>query len=146
MPSKSIKYIYRVIFWFESPDLFLQSSKVMSSIKSMLPSTARVTRNGTVQEVPTEDLVPGDIVSLTVGGKVPADCICFESQELKIDQSALTGEAIPVSVTTSSTSENHFESKNSLFMGTNVAEGVGRAVVTKTGGSTTMGNIARLGK
>lgn len=76
-----------------------QSERIMESFKKMLPSLVRVRRDGTVSEIESKELVPGDIMLLYEGDKIPADGRLIASNDLKVDLSSLTGESEPVSVT-----------------------------------------------
>jgi len=121
-----------------------QSSKVMESFAKMIPPKARVLRNGKVAEVDAVDLVIGDIVDIHGGDKTPADIRIFESHGLKVDNSSLTGESVPIAIRPETQNLNHMESKNLAFYSTNVVEGKGRGVIIKTGDDTVMGSIAGL--
>lgn len=108
-------------------------------------------------EVPTSQLVMGDIVDLNIGDKVPADMRLLHVDQLKVfvfkdnfffpanfsqvDKSMLTGESDPVTCTSESTDANYLESANLVFLGSNVVEGRGRGIVISTGNRTTMGKI-----
>jgi sodium/potassium-transporting ATPase subunit alpha len=121
-----------------------QSFKVMNSISKMLPNKTLVIRNGATQEIDLSKLVPGDLVQLNIGNKVPADCRIVTCQQLKVDNSILTGESEPITCTLQHTDTNYMETKNLLFMGTNILEGTGTGVVVATGNETVMGKISKL--
>ncbi|KAJ3357312.1 hypothetical protein GGF32_001106 [Allomyces javanicus] len=121
-----------------------QTSRIMASINSMLPLSASVLRNGTIVAVPVANLVPGDIVHLRAGQKVPGDLRLVEVTGLKLDNSILTGEAIPIHATVESTDDQFFETHNIALMGTLVTEGAGLGVVVTTGDRTLMGQVAKL--
>ncbi|KAJ3360016.1 hypothetical protein GGF32_008814 [Allomyces javanicus] len=121
-----------------------QTSRIMASINSMLPLSASVLREGTIVAVPVVNLVPGDIVHLRAGQKVPADLRLVEVTGLKLDNSILTGEAIPIHATVESTDDQFFETHNIALMGTLVTEGAGLGVVVTTGDRTLMGQVAKL--
>jgi sodium/potassium-transporting ATPase subunit alpha len=118
------------------------SSAVMKSITSMMSNTATVIRDGQTMQIPTVDLVPGDVIVLALGDRVPADVRILTVNGLKVDQSILTGESEPISLRTKCTSDNYLESKNVTFCGASVVEGSGTALVVATGNSTIMGSIA----
>ena len=114
----------------------------------MAAATTKVLRDGKVCEIPSEDLTVGDVVLLEAGDAVPADGRIFESASLKIEESALTGESVPV---------NKFikaiglegqkdvplgDRKNMMYMGSTVVYGRGKAVITSIGMDTEMGKIA----
>jgi len=123
------------------------AEKAIEALKEYTPDEAKVIRNGVVSKIPSEDLVPGDIVSLASGDKVPADCRLVEvsSSSFKVDQSILTGESIAVSKDSDVVLEDEKAIKqdqiNILFSGTTVANGKGHAVVVKTGSNTAIGDI-----
>jgi Ca2+-transporting ATPase len=129
---------------------YLQESraeKALAALKQMATPTVRVQRNGRGQEVPAQDLVPGDIVLLEAGDQVPADGRLVESANLQVRESALTGEAQGVNkqaqiVLAADTSLA--DRKNLVFQGTEVVQGRGRAVITHTGMATELGRIATL--
>jgi sodium/potassium-transporting ATPase subunit alpha len=120
------------------------SSKVMKSIKNMMPSTAIVIRNGVERKVPVQELVVGDLVHLTYGTKVPADIRLIESHDLKFDKSMLTGESEAIEGTVECTSDRYLESKNMAFMTTLVTNGQGCGIVVAVGDQTIIGSIASL--
>jgi P-type Mg2+ transporter len=107
-----------------------------------------VVRDGAETQVPAEDVVPGDIVALSAGGTVPADCLLLESRELFVDESALTGETFPVEKEPGAAAADAplARREGALFMGTHVVSGTGRALVACTGRDTQFGAIsARIG-
>jgi sodium/potassium-transporting ATPase subunit alpha len=116
----------------------------MKSIKNMMPSNAYVIREGKEISISTEDIVVGDIVKLTYGNKVPADCRIIETKGLKFDKSMLTGESEPIEGSIECTDEKYIESKNIAYMTTLVTNGQGRGLVLATGDNTMMGKIADL--
>jgi len=123
------------------------AEKAIEALKEYTPDEAKVIRNGVVSKVPSEDLVPGDIISLASGDKVPADCRLVEvsSSSFKVDQSILTGESIAVSkeadIVIKDVKAIKQDQINILFSGTTVAIGKGHAVVVKTGSNTAIGDI-----
>ncbi len=121
-----------------------QSLKVMNSIGKMLPATCRVLRDGAPTEVRLNTLVVGDIVLLENGNRVPADLRLIQNQQLKVDNSILTGETEPISCTIECTNAIYVESKNILFMGTSIVEGTGTGVVVSKGNDTMMGKISKM--
>jgi sodium/potassium-transporting ATPase subunit alpha len=118
------------------------SSAVMKSIQKLMSAYSTVVRDGTPQQVPSAELVPGDVVNLALGDRVPADLRIISSAGLRVDQSILTGESEPVPLRTKCTSDNYLESKNITFCGASVVEGSGSGIVVATGNSTMMGSIA----
>ncbi|PIV21927.1 MAG: ATPase, partial [Deltaproteobacteria bacterium CG03_land_8_20_14_0_80_45_14] len=128
---------------------YFQEYKAETSVralKSMVVPRARVVREGKEKEIPSEDLVPGDIVLLASGGKVPADLRLFKTTELKIEEAALTGESVPVEKRPRPIQEENLtpgDQTNMAFMGTIVVNGRGRGIVVETGSKTVLGQIAR---
>lgn len=128
---------------------YLQESKAERSIralKNMMVLRSRVIREGREIEVNSETLVPGDIVLLESGNKVPADLRLFQVLEARIDESILTGESLPVEKTASPLTEKNLtpgDQRNMAFLGTAVLSGRARGVVVATGGATILGSIAK---
>jgi Ca2+-transporting ATPase len=128
---------------------FIQENKAETSVralKSMVVSRARVLREGKEKEVLTEDLVPGDVVLLTSGIRVPADVRLIHTIELKAEEAALTGESIPVEKVTKPIPDENLtpgDQKNMAFMGTIIVSGRGRGIVVETGARSVLGQIAR---
>lgn len=128
---------------------YIQEFKAETSVralKRMVVPKARVVREGKEKEVASESLVPGDIVLLVSGDKVPADLRLVKTTELKIEEAALTGESLPVEKKPQPIQEDDLtpgDQKNMAFMGTIVVNGRGRGVVVETGGRTVLGQIAR---
>jgi Ca2+-transporting ATPase len=128
----------------------IQEKKAESSLealKELAAPLSRVLRDGAVTEVNTRDLVPGDIVILETGGLVPADIRLTEAVNLKIQESSLTGESVPVNKITRTLEGEHIalgDRKNMAFSSGMVTYGRGRGVVVATGMSTEMGKIATM--
>ena len=125
-----------------------KAEKAIEALQKMAAATTKVLRDGKGCEIPSEDLTVGDVVLLEAGDAVPADGRIFESASLKIEESALTGESVPV---------NKFikaiglegqkdvplgDRKNMMYMGSTVVYGRGKAVITSIGMDTEMGKIA----
>ncbi|HOO47892.1 MAG TPA: HAD-IC family P-type ATPase, partial [Candidatus Paceibacterota bacterium] len=123
-----------------------KSSKALNKLKKVLSLKAIVLREGQIKEIQAEDLVPGDIIFLRPGDKVPADGRLIEVQELKINESALTGEWLPAekeqAVLPAETSLA--DRDNMVYMGTIVDAGKGKAIVIGTGLKTEIGQITNL--
>jgi P-type Ca2+ transporter type 2C len=122
-----------------------KAQKALESLKKMTAPKVRVVRNGAVIIAESEEVVPGDMLSLEEGDKVPADARVIETVALEIDESMLTGETVPVRKDTEAVSDTKAQladRTNMVFMGTIVTRGRGCAAVTSTGMSTEMGNIA----
>ncbi|BGP00420.1 hypothetical protein RTG_02055 [Rhodotorula toruloides ATCC 204091] len=121
------------------------AQKVMDSIMSLLPENAVVLRDGQPREIPSSDLVVGDVVLLSTGQKVPADMrIIKASNDLKFDRAVLTGESEEVAGTVTTDEQNFLEARNIALLGTHVCNGTATAVVVLTGASTVMGRINML--
>ncbi|KAL7932569.1 hypothetical protein V8C35DRAFT_307459 [Trichoderma chlorosporum] len=119
------------------------TSRTMKSITDLLPSDALVMRDGQVMKLRATELVSGDIVSLQIGNKVPADMrIIGHSGDLRFDRAVLTGESDEVEGSIDQTDENFLESRNIALMGTLVVNGSGTGVVVLTGPRSVMGRIA----
>ncbi|KAJ8122867.1 hypothetical protein ONZ43_g1046 [Nemania bipapillata] len=100
------------------------SSRVMSSIKSMLPEDCIVIRNSTQTSLPASELVPGDIVSIKAGNKLPADVRFLQvSSDAKLDRSILTGESVPLAASVDSTDNNYLETRCIGMQGTHCVSG-----------------------
>ncbi|MGD2037070.1 MAG: cation-transporting P-type ATPase, partial [Desulfobacterales bacterium] len=124
----------------------LRATRSMEALQRMSRVTARVRRRGEKSRVPSEKLVPGDIVEVEGGDMVPADIRLIEASRLKADESALTGESVPVEkqIEAVKPETSLAERNNMLFKGTAVVAGSGRGVVTATGMHTELGRIASL--
>jgi Ca2+-transporting ATPase len=128
---------------------FAQENKAngsISKLKKIVKYKARVVRDGHEIQIDAEDLVPGDIVFVESGNKVPADCRILESKNLQVTEAALTGESVPSSKNNKilKIGTSLADRDNMLFMGTLVVRGKARAVVCKTGSQTEIGHIALL--
>lgn len=121
----------------------LRTEKTLEKLKNLLKPKAKVLREGEVLEIDSENLVPGDVVFIEEGDVVLADLRIFEDDNLKIDESILTGESLPVEKETEILPEDTpiQERKNIAYMGTSVVEGKGRGVVFVTGLNTYLGSI-----
>ncbi len=112
-----------------------QAQQTYTALKGLLKPTTTVIRAGSRQEVEVWELVPGDVVLLNSGEKVPADGQIVESTKLAADEAILTGESEPVS-------KSEAASHNMVFMGTTIVTGRGTMLVSKIGSSTELGKIA----
>ncbi|MHB1315969.1 MAG: cation-translocating P-type ATPase [Christensenellales bacterium] len=129
-------------FWQE-----FRAEKATEALQQMLPSYARVLRDGEEQRIMAEDLVPGDVILLSEGDRISADGRLVEDNDLRTNQSTLTGESHPVRKTKEAvlrTDLGKAERPNLVFAGTTVAAGSGKAVIFATGMSTEFGKIAGL--
>jgi len=118
----------------------------IAALQEYSANEATVTRNGTVRRVKAEELVPGDIVTVAVGDRIPADCrlLSVQSNSFAVDQAILTGESEPVSKDTGIVKDAEAvkqDQVNMLFSGTTVVTGHAVAVVVLTGSSTAIGDI-----
>ncbi|KAJ5950048.1 hypothetical protein N7454_001632 [Penicillium verhagenii] len=121
------------------------SSRVMASITAMLPESCTVLRGGARVEMSATDLVPGDVLIIKAGNKIPADVRFAEvSHDLSVNRSVVTGESNPVKGSTESTSDNYLETKCIGLQGTHCATGSALGIVVATGDSTVFGRIAKL--
>ncbi|CAK9806881.1 Sodium/potassium-transporting ATPase subunit alpha [Anthophora quadrimaculata] len=121
-----------------------KNTKVMESFKKMVPTFATVIRNSTKLRVATEDLVPGDLVEIKNGDKIPADIRIIESRELRVENSSITGESEPVVRTNYPTDDNPLETSNIAFFSSFAVDGEGRGIVIATGDQTMIGRLAGL--
>lgn len=122
-----------------------RSEKTLEALKELVPPRCKALRDGTVVDMLAKELVPGDIVIVDVGDRVPADARLIEAVDLEVDESNLTGENAPVAKITNSIADSHLhpvaERKNVIYMGTLVRAGRGRAVVVGTGSRTEFGQV-----
>jgi cation-transporting ATPase F len=128
---------------------FIQESKAeaeLDALRSLVRTSARVVRDGRTDPVPSETLVPGDLVVLEAGDKVPADIRLLAVTELHADESALTGESVPVvkDEVALPIDTPVADRRNMLYSGTLVATGTGTGIVVATGSQTELGEIHRL--
>lgn len=125
-----------------------KAEKAIEALQKMAAATTKVLRDGKVCEIPSEDLTVGDVVLLEAGDAVPADGRIFESASLKIEESALTGESVPVNKFIKAIGLDGQKDvplgdrKNMMYMGSTVVYGRGKAVITSIGMDTEMGKIA----
>jgi len=123
-----------------------RSEKALEALKKMTAPTAMALRDGKEVKVQTSELVPGDIVLLYTGDKIPADSRLLESFNLKVDEASLTGESSPVTKDVTPLPEETpiNDRRDIVFTGTVVVYGRGKAVVTSTGMTTEFGKIAKM--
>lgn len=119
-----------------------RAEQAVEALKKMISPKLIVLRDGEPQSIDTQFLVPGDVINLEAGERVPADCRILSSYSLEVDEAVLTGESNPVQKIDSKLPLDATEKTNILFMGTIVSRGRGTAVVTETGMSTIFGGIA----
>ncbi|MFC1750762.1 cation-translocating P-type ATPase [Pseudomonadota bacterium] len=124
-----------------------KAEKAIEALRKLIAPHARVIRNGKEQEIDAKLLVPGDILILDEGASITADALLIEANELQAQESALTGESVPVHKFAKESSESEttgIDRENMVYMGTNVTHGAGQAIVISIGMQTQMGRIAEL--
>lgn len=130
-------------FWQE-----FRSNNAAEKLKSLVKTTATVIRKDTGRmELDIKELVPGDIISLSAGDMMPADCRIIQSKDLFVSQSILTGEALPVEkreqAIPNAFGRSPLELENICFMGTNIESGTATAIIVTTGSDTYFGSIGK---
>lgn len=124
-----------------------RAEKAMEALKSMVASQTRVLREGKLIDIPTTDLVPGDVVTLEAGNIIPADIRFFETHQIKVDESTFTGESHNVEKTLEELPEKDYalgDRVNMGFKGTFITNGRALAYVVATGMNTELGRIAKM--
>jgi len=141
-----------------------RTEKTLEALKNLAAPSAKVIREGKIQSITAENIVPGDIILLEAGDRVPADAILIEANNVSADESLLTGESIPVEKKADKKKMKSFElddvqnanmnldlknvdledNSNHVYMGTNITSGRAKAVVISTGMKTEMGKIAHM--
>jgi len=121
-----------------------RAERALEALKKLTAPTARVLRNGKEITIPSKEVVPGDIIFLEAGDRVPADARLIMNASLKLDEAPLTGESTPVEkeLLTVDINTAVADRKNMVFMGTHTVFGRGMAIVTETGMNTEFGKIA----
>jgi len=124
----------------------LQARNSMKALEEMDTSVSKVWRDSALKEIPSERIVPGDVLELEAGDIVMADARLIEVNQLEIDESALTGESLPVekNIETIENDVSLADKINLIFKGTSVVKGNARAIVTGTGLRTELGKITRM--
>ncbi|MEA4811686.1 MAG: HAD-IC family P-type ATPase [Anaerolineaceae bacterium] len=137
------------IFFFVILGTFLnvyqefKANDAADKLKTFLVKTITVVRDGQSLNIPTEELVPGDVIKLESGDIVPADAVIMQSLNLMVDETTFTGESIPVTKTASATPENESDPQHLLLQGVNLISGNALAEVTATGTQTRLAKIAK---
>lgn len=129
-------------FWQE-----FRAGKATEALKKMLPDCVRVVRGGVEQQILAEDLVPADLIVLSEGDRISADARLVDDNDLRVNQSVLTGESHSINKSKDAVLRDDLtrsEQSNMVFAGTTVSSGTGKAVVYATGMSTEFGKIASL--
>jgi len=126
-------------FWQE-----YRATTAVASLQKLVSVRADVLRDGTPCQLAMDDVVPGDVVLVSAGSSIPADCRVLEAHDLFVDEATLTGESFPVEKMPGDLPANTplAARRNALFQGTHVVSGLGRAMVIHTGRSTEFGAIA----
>ncbi len=127
-------------FWQE-----YSAADAVDKLLSIVQVTATVLRDGSPQDMPVEDIVPGDIVLLRAGDVIPGDGVLLEGRDLFVDEAALTGETFPVEKTVGPVpAETPLARRtNALFLGTHVVSGMGKTLVVNTGQRTEFGRVSQ---
>ncbi|MCK9355839.1 MAG: HAD-IC family P-type ATPase [Dehalococcoidia bacterium] len=120
-----------------------KSNAAADKLKSYLVRTTTVRRDGKEQEVPTDGLVPGDILKLESGDIVPADAVVRQARELLVDETTFTGESIPVAKQATAAAEQEVAEEHRLLQGVSIVRGNALAEVTATGVHTRLAAIAK---
>ena len=120
------------------------ANNAAEKLRAQVSPKAEVLRDGKPTSVPTEEIVPGDVVLLSAGSLIPADGLVLEADDFFVNQAVLTGETFPVEKKSGIVPENTglAERTNVVFMGTNVSSGSARALIVETGAQTAFGQIA----
>jgi Ca2+-transporting ATPase len=124
-----------------------RAARALDALRQMAAPTARVVRDSEEVVIPARELVPGDIVTVRTGDRVPADARLLQAVNLAVDEAALTGESAPVEKTVDTFDDARLplgDRRNMIYAGTSAGYGRGQAVVVATGMSTEFGRIARL--
>ncbi len=124
-----------------------KAEQAIAALSEMTAPTSKVLRDGSMCVIPSQELVVGDVILMEAGDSVPADARLIECASLKIEESALTGESVPVNKDVDAISAGEKDvplgdRKNMVYMGSSVAYGRGKAIVTATGMHTEVGKIA----
>lgn len=121
-----------------------KAERAISSLKNLVVDEAKVMRNGVLQSLPSADLVPGDIIVLEEGDRVPADARILQCRNLRTSEASLTGESIPTSKQSELLPKETMmaDRRNMVLKGTFVVAGYARCVVTSTGHRTALGRIS----
>ena len=118
------------------------ASRAAAALRELQAPKATVLRNGSPAEIDAREIVPGDVVLLEAGGRVPADLVLVEALDLRCDESLLTGESAPVAKHAAKAGATDAARNTQAFAGTAITRGRGRGIVAATGMSTEIGKIA----
>jgi len=120
------------------------ATDAVAKLLALVQVKATVLRDGQSQDIPNEDVVPGDIVVLTAGDSIPGDCLVLASKDLSVNEAALTGETYPADKLSGTlpVETGLSQRTNTLYMGTNVISGTATAIVVQTGKQTEFGKVS----
>jgi Ca2+-transporting ATPase len=124
-----------------------RAERAIEALRQMTAPTATVVRDGEEVRIPARELVPGDVILLSTGDRIPADARLIEAINLQVEESALTGESVPVEKHMHLLGHDNLplgDRRNMVYAGTSVTYGRGRALVVATGMQTEFGKIARM--
>ncbi len=124
-----------------------KAARALEGLRRQAVSVARVLRDGEERQIPAEELVPGDVVLLGAGDRVPADGRVIEQVRLQVDEAALTGESLPVAKSADAVADPEAplgDRVSMAYLGTAIGDGRGKLIVTSTGAHTEMGKIGTL--
>ncbi len=121
-----------------------RAERAMQALQQFLPQSVQVVRNGTTCRILAEELVPGDVLVIGEGNRIPADARLVECEDLVVNNAPLTGEAKPLNLTEAAVESRLIESRNIVFAGCAILKGQGLAVVFATGIRTEFGKLAHL--
>lgn len=144
-----LSYVIWAIILINAVFSFVQESKAdkaMQALSKMIPNNVKVFREGNLSISMAEKLVPGDVVSLSAGDKVPADIRIVAADGLSVDNSMLTGESVPVdrdALAVHDRNSNLLDKTNLLFAGTSISSGTAKGVVFATGKDSQIGNLTK---
>ena len=121
-----------------------KAGKAIEALSNMVPENATVIRNGNIITIPVSEIVPGDIVQVAAGDRIPADMRIIQQKNLQVEEAALTGESVPSQKTTEAVTPDAVigDRKCMVYSGTLVVSGTATAVVVKTGMDTELGKIS----
>jgi sodium/potassium-transporting ATPase subunit alpha len=138
--------LYVVVFLtcYETFSQEAKSDQLMEKFRAMIPDAASVIRDGKIITQSTTVIVPGEIIRLKTGDKIPADCRVIQCSGMKVDQAMITGESEPIEISVNAKSTNPLEAKNLVFNGSLVVEGACLCLAVRTGDATLMGKMVDL--
>ncbi|KAI9592828.1 hypothetical protein BDF19DRAFT_387969 [Syncephalis fuscata] len=146
--NQSNLYLGAILFGVAFLNAFIEfyqhqkTAAILESFLNMVPQKCYAIRDSKLNQLPALELVPGDVVFVRMGDKVPADLRIFSASDLKVDNSSLTGESEPQSRIKNNDFKNPLEATNIAFNGTLAVAGEGYGIVIRTGDNTVLGQIA----